>query len=107
MPITRSRSPDYSQLLSDMATNQKFSQAPPWVLFARAAHRTQRHTEVINTFTSLLKDMISDTGEVIHRVKSERVPWSWGASPSLYMDHQPGSPLNPPLPLGFYGGFLM
>ena len=34
MPITRSRSPDYSQLPSDMATNQNFSQAPPWALFA-------------------------------------------------------------------------
>lgn len=89
-----------------MATNQKFSQAPPWVLFARAAHRTERHSEVINTFTSLWKDMMNDTGEVIHTVKSERVPWSWGASPSQYMDHQPGSPLNPRIPLGFYGGFL-
>ena len=45
MPITSSRPPGYPHLLSDLATNWRFPwRLPPWIqLFARVAHRTQRH----------------------------------------------------------------
>lgn len=119
--IWSSRFPDYSQLVSDLAPNQRFPWPPPPL---DSVDLLEWLTELSETFTEMFpslwsgmrKDAGEESEEETYRVKSGRV-LSTGAFVSLALGwitfpicgcaHKPGSSLNPKL-LGFFkGGFTV
>ena len=95
MPVSSSRTPGYPWFLSDLATNQRFPQYPPWVWFATVAHRTQSNTFMYQFIKGYdLESTSEQPDKKKHKVRSESIQgmgellslWSWGASPSWYVD---------------------
>ena len=116
MSILGSRSPDYPQLLYDLAINQKFPKAASsglMYLLEQLLWATSK-TRGRCMFTSWVKNVIKDTdeqtGEETHRLRSGWLLSLWSRGPSLswyiWMCSPNWNSPNPML-LGFYVGFLI